>query len=43
LDRCSRKAVGWDVREDLISEALRRALAARRPPAGLVVHPNQGS
>ena len=46
LDRCSRKAVGWDVREtmpgDLASEALRRALAVRRPPAGLVVHSDQG-
>ncbi|WP_052733098.1 DDE-type integrase/transposase/recombinase [Hymenobacter terrenus] len=35
LDRCSRKIVGWDVRdtmpEDLVSEALRRALAVRRP------------
>ncbi|OGX89352.1 integrase core domain-containing protein [Hymenobacter coccineus] len=29
--------------EDLVSEALRRALAVRRPPAGLVVHSDQGS
>ena len=47
LDRCSRKVVGWDVREsmpeDLVSEALRRALAVRKPPAGLVVHSDQGS
>ena len=28
--------------EDLVSEALRRALAVRRPPAGLVVHSDQG-
>ena len=39
--------VGWDVRdtmpEDLVSEALRRALAVRRPPSGLVVHSDQGS
>ncbi len=39
-DRCSRKVVGWDVRdttpEDLVSEALRRALAVRRPLAGLI-------
>ena len=39
--------VGWDVRdtipEDLVSEALRRALAVRRPPSGLVVHFDQGS
>ena len=45
-DRCSRKVVGWDVRdtmpEDLVSEALRRALAVRRPPAGLLVHSDQG-
>jgi transposase InsO family protein len=35
LDRYSRKIVGWDVRqtmpEDLVSEALRRALVVRRP------------
>ena len=47
LDRCSRKIVGWDLRETmpegLVSEALRRALAARRPAAGLVVHSDQGS
>ena len=47
LDRCSRKVVGWDVREtmpaDLVSEALRRALAVRRPLAGLIVHFDQGS
>ncbi len=47
LDRCSRKIVGWDVRdtmpEDLVSEALRRALAVRRPAAGLVIHSDQGS
>ena len=47
LDCCSRKTVGWDVRdtmpEDLFSEALRRALVVRRPLAGLVVHSDQGS
>ncbi|WP_167852007.1 IS3 family transposase [Hymenobacter elongatus] len=47
LDRCSRKVVGWDVRDtmpqDLVSEALRRALAVRRPAAGLIVHSDQGS
>jgi len=47
LDRCSRKIVGWDVRatmpEDLVSEALRRALVVRRSAAGLVVHSDQGS
>ena len=29
--------------EDLVSEALRRALAVRRPPTGRVVHSDQGS
>jgi len=47
LDRCSRKIVGWDVRdampEDLVREALRRALAGRRPSAGLIVHSEQDS
>ena len=47
LDRYSRKIVGWDVRdtmpEDLVSEALRRALAVRWPAVGLVVHSDQGS
>ncbi|MGY3088368.1 transposase InsO family protein [Hymenobacter sp. UYAg731] len=36
LDRCSRKGMGWNMREtmpeDLVSEALRRALAVRRQP-----------
>ena len=47
LDRCSRKIVGWDLREampeDLVSEALRRALVVRQPSAGLIVHSDQGS
>ncbi len=47
LDACSRKVIGWDVREimpeDLVSEALRRALAVRQPAAGLIVHSDQGS
>ena len=47
LDRCSRKVVGWDLREtmpeDLVSEALRRALAVRQPAAGLIIHSDQGS
>ena len=46
-DVCSRKVVGWDLREtmpeDLVSEALRRALAVRQPAAGLLVHSDQGS
>ncbi len=47
LDRCSQKIVGGDVREtmpeDLVSEVLRRALVVRHPPAGLIVHSDQGS
>jgi putative transposase len=47
LDRYSRKIVGWDVcesmPEDLVSEALRRALAVRQPAAGLLVHSDRGS
>ena len=47
LNRCSRKVVGWDAREsmpeNLVIEALRRALAVRWPAAGLVVHSDQGS
>lgn len=39
--------MGWDLREtmpeDLVSEALRRALAVRQPAAGLLVHSDQGS
>jgi putative transposase len=46
LDRYSRKVVGWDVREsmpeDLVSEALRRALAVHQPAAELLVHSDQG-
>ena len=45
--RYSRKVVGWDVcesmPEDLVSEALRRALAVRQPAAGLLVHSDEGS
>jgi transposase InsO family protein len=46
-DACSRKIVGCDVREtmpeQLVSEALRRALAVRQPARGLIVHSDQGS
>lgn len=46
LDRCSRKIVGWDMRdtlpEDIVSAAPRRALAVRQPSAGLIVHSDQG-
>ena len=47
LVRYSRKVVGWDMREsmpeDLVSEALRRALAVRQPAAGLLIHSDLGS
>lgn len=47
LDCYSRKVMGWDVREsmpeDLVSEALRRALAERQPAPGLLVHSDHGS
>jgi putative transposase len=46
-DACSRKVVGWNVREtmpeDLVSEALRRAPVVRQPSVGLIVHSDQGS
>lgn len=46
LDLASRRVVGWAVRdtleEALTLEALRRALAQRRPPPGLVHHSDQG-
>lgn len=39
--------IGWNLREttpeDLVSEALRRALAVRQPAAGLLVHSDQDS
>lgn len=46
-DACSRKVVGWDLREsmaeDLVSEALRRALAARQPPVGCLCTPTKAA
>ena len=46
LDVASRRVVGWHVSATLETEvalvALRRALAARRPPAGLVHHSDRG-
>lgn len=45
-DRFTRQVVGWQVREsmpeELVTSALRRALLARKPPAGLVVHSDRG-
>lgn len=47
LDLCSRLAVGWAMSEritdDLTLNALRMALARRRPPQGLLHHSDRGS
>jgi putative transposase len=47
MDVCSRKIVGWAMREDLKSElvidALRMAVARRRPKPGVVHHSDRGS
>ena len=47
LDLFSRKVVGWSVGDqldaDLSGEALRRALARRQPPPGLLFHSDRGS
>jgi transposase InsO family protein len=46
LDLASRRCIGWAMRETLEAElatsALRMALAARRPPAGLMHHADRG-
>lgn len=46
LDLGSRRCIGWAMREtleaDLALSALRMALGARRPPAGLVHHSDRG-
>jgi transposase InsO family protein len=46
LDLFSRKVVGWSVGDtldaELSGEALRRALAKRRPPRGLIFHSDRG-
>jgi putative transposase len=47
LDLLSRKVVGWSLGDhldaDLSGEALRRALARRRPGPGLIFHSDRGS
>ncbi len=47
LDLFSRKVIGWSVSDrldaELSCESLRRALAKRRPPAGLIFHSDRGS
>jgi transposase InsO family protein len=46
MDLCSRKIVGWalanHLKTPLVTEALRRALSARRPKPGLVHHSDRG-
>ena len=47
MDLFSRKIVGWSLSQtletSLVKEALQRALANRRPPAGLLHHSDRGS
>jgi len=47
MDMCSRKIVGWSMRDDLKAElvvdALAMAVTRRRPPSGLVHHSDRGS
>jgi len=47
LDLFSRRIVGWRVsdrmKKGLAMDALRRAIALRRPPAGLIHHSDRGS
>ncbi len=47
VDLCSRKVVGWGmaehVRTDLVADALKMAIARRRPGRGLLHHSDRGS
>jgi putative transposase len=47
MDLFSRKIVGWamapSMPAELVCSALRMAIAQRRPPAGLILHSDQGS
>ncbi len=47
MDLCSRRIVGWSLRErltgELTLEALNRALEARQPQPGLLHHSDRGS
>jgi transposase InsO family protein len=47
IDGYSRKVVGWAVadhmRTELVIDALKMALAGRRPPAGVIFHADRGS
>jgi transposase InsO family protein len=46
MDLCSRKIVGWSIRPSLetslVKEALKQALAVRRPAPGLLHHSDRG-
>jgi transposase InsO family protein len=46
IDIASRRVVGWatadHLRTDLIDQALRQAVARRRPPAGVIFHSDRG-
>lgn len=47
IDLASRKVVGWamadHMRAELVCDAMRMAVAARRPPPGLIWHSDRGS
>ena len=47
IDLASRRVVGWamadHMRTELVSDALRMAVAARRPPPGLTFHSDRGT
>ena len=46
LDLCSRRIVGWSLAErmteELVCDALRKAIASRQPPPGLIHHSDRG-
>jgi putative transposase len=46
LDLCSRRVVGWaladHMTEELVCDALRKAIATRQPPPGLIHHSDRG-
>lgn len=46
MDLCSRRIVGWSMAEhmraELVLDAMRMAVGARRPPAGLLHHSDRG-
>lgn len=47
MDACSRRIIGWDyqpaMRADIVLNALRRAVAWRKPAAGLIIHSDRGA